>query len=641
MCGIAGVFDFHLKNRIDKINIDDFFKEISHRGVDGRGKYLGTNIVLLHSRLSIIDLSESGAQPFYGRDNSIVCIANGEIYNFVSLKKMLGDKGYVFKGTSDCEILPFMYEEYGVKMVEKIKGMFAFVIWDAKYNKLVLFRDRFGIKPLYYHFSNDGKFYFGSELKSILFHKDIELKVDLQAIHDYLSLCYIPEPGTGFQNIFALEPANYLEVCPEKSVKACYWDIDSIKNNYSDSYDSAKIKVNELLLKSVEGQLISDAPLGAFLSGGIDSSTIISKIHEIRKGKKFDTFTVKFPDKDFDESSYARLIAERFNTNHHLFEIKEGKGDIDLIKKLLNHFDQPFGDSSCIPTYLISEVVKHNVKVSVSGDGGDEIFAGYLLFSYFKFIKKIKLLPDVLISQIKFLLKIVKPVSANSYRKVVKLLDLSRLKDYEILTALKSYLTEEDKNLIYSDSFKTKLRQQHVIATTDYFRKIWKTNDDDSLNISKLLFKSSLPSDMLKKVDMMSMLAGIEVRVPFLDEDLVNYSLSLPESYKLKGKNGKLIIKDLLLSVLPKKIVYKKKTGFAIPLDTLVNVEFEVFINEELLSPGSFINSLFNEEILRNWIDIFLGKKKSDKKISREGIYQRIFMLLSLSLWYKKYQPAI
>jgi asparagine synthase (glutamine-hydrolysing) len=636
MCGIAGILNFTpipFRNK-DSVNIS---AELIHRGPDGHNEYHDEQVVLCHRRLSIIDLSSNGSQPFYNAEGNIITITNGEIYNFQSIRDRLENNGVNFKSTSDCEILPFLYEEKGIEFVKEIEGMFAIAIWDREKEKLFLARDRFGVKPLYYHINKE-RFYFGSELKAILVNNEVDRNIDWQAIHNFFSLCYIPEPLTGFKEIYALEPGHYLEISKGNLKKVCYWNVDDIQNSIL-TYKDAKEKVNHFLTESIRKQLIADAPLGAFLSGGIDSSTIVQKMRQILGENDFDTFTVKFPDVDFDESAYAERISKIFNTTQHTFEIGAGKGDPLLIIKLLNHFDQPFGDSSAIPTFLISEKIKSNIKVALSGDGGDEIFAGYLLFNYYKFIKKLSHIPNSVKTILCKLLGRGKSIFPHKIRQLRKLLRLSSMEDHELICALLSYLSEENKHSLYSTQMEALLAANNVSSTSELFKSVWPDKGDDALKISKVLFKTSLPSDMFKKVDMMSMLAGIEVRVPFLDESLVKFALSLPEEFKMKNRKSKFILRDLLSSSLPDDIINKKKTGFAIPLDSLVNPEFTEMINDYLVDKSEFISKICNPVITKDWLDAFLGYKDLKNEISREGLYQRIFMLLSLEIWYRKYKP--
>jgi asparagine synthase (glutamine-hydrolysing) len=638
MCGIGGIVNFS-NRQISGEEVAAITHSLKHRGPDSDRSFIKDTVALVHTRLSIIDLSEQASQPFTDDTGTIVSITNGELYNFAPLRNQLIAQGKSFRSHSDCEIIPFLYAQKGIDFIHDIRGMFAIAIWDDRLQKLFLVRDRFGIKPLYYHYENN-QLLFGSELKSILVHNSVTRTVDWQAIHDFLSLCYIPEPATGFKNIYALEPGHYLEVSKEGIKNVCYWDVSAIDNKPVE-YATAKQETDTLLTASVRSQLVSDAPLGAFLSGGIDSSTIVGRISGSTTGKPVDTFTVKFPDQAFDESGTAQQIASVFHTNHHTFELEEGKGDAELVHKILYHFDQPFGDSSAIPTFLISQKIRRHVKVALSGDGGDEVFAGYLLFGYYKTIRKVRMIPSPIRKGMRFLAGIFSRVFPDRVRQVRKLLSLADLNNHELICALQSYLNEKNKDNLYSPWMKARIAGEQIKPTAEQFKKMWSNTGDDALKISKVLFKSSLPSDMFKKVDMMSMLAAIEVRVPLLDEKLVEYALALPEAFKWKNNKGKILLRDLLSATLPEEITSRKKTGFAIPLDRLLNDEFERMIREHLLSEKSLVMKICNPEVLTQWVNAFVGTNNLKEHISREGLYQRIFMLLSLEIWYRKYQPNL
>lgn len=430
MCGIAGIFDLKGKRNIDKKLAEDLIGVLKHRGPDDDGYWNDSYAILVHTRLSIIDLSESGRQPMFNENESIVSTFNGEIYNFISLREDLIKKGYHFKGTSDSEILPFMYQEYGERMVDYLEGMFAFAIYDKVRKKLFVARDRLGIKPLYYHFNKESQnFYFGSEIKAIVVNKEVEKKVDYQAIYDYLGLNVIPEPATGFESIFALEAAHCLEVSEQGLEIWKYWDIDNI-SQINDSFKNAKEKLKCLINNSIKGQLIADARLGAFLSGGIDSSMVVANAS--RMVQNFPTFTVKFPDDKFDESSNAREVANHCQTDHHELVLKELSGDPRFINELIHHFDQPFADTSYIPTFLISKMMRENIKVALSGDGGDEILAGYHTFWFYKRIKMLSKIPHFFLRLLYWASGVLAFWKPDLVRQTRKTLGLAQKKNSEV-----------------------------------------------------------------------------------------------------------------------------------------------------------------------------------------------------------------
>ncbi|MGB0177609.1 MAG: asparagine synthase (glutamine-hydrolyzing), partial [Owenweeksia sp.] len=571
--------------------------------------------------------SEKGAQPMYA-NNHLPCIVNGELYNYRPIRKRLLDEGASFKGESDAEIVPHLYSRNGKDFIREIEGMFAIALWDDESETLNLYRDRFGIKPMYYTWQND-TLYFGSELKAILCHEEVEKEADIQAIHDFLSLSYIPEPATGFRNIYMLKPGHRLEVSKNGLKIEPYW---SFSASAADKASEPAIldKLQKELDEAVMAQTVADAPLGAFLSGGIDSSTVVNSLTKGMDGKELKTFTVKFPDRDFDESAYARRISEILGTNHFEFEIRQGEGDPELIKKLLQHFDQPYADSSCIPTFLISQQIREQVKVALSGDGGDEVMAGYHLFWYFDYIRQLSKLPSPLLKLARGMIGMA-PLGPDRKRQYKKVLDLAQLNEADLLCRLGSYLSEAQK----SDLYKKPLSS--VQPTSRLFRFDPEDAEKDTYQkISKVLFRVSLTGDMLKKVDMMSMLAGIEVRVPLLHESYVEYALTTPPHLKMKNRKGKWALRELLKRNLPEDIVEKKKSGFAIPLDRLVNPEMIKFIRTTLLSDDSRILGLIRKDVIEEWIEDFISGKIKSVEHSREGLYQRIFMLLSLELWMVK-----
>lgn len=625
MCGIGGIVSFGSRG-VSTEDIDLIKDQLKHRGPDGDGHFMDSKAALVHTRLSIIDLSEKGAQPFY-KDSRYPSIINGELYNYRLIRERLLKNGANFKGESDAEIVPHLFAQNGKSFIKEVEGMFAIATWDEEAEKLYLYRDRFGIKPLYYTWQND-TFYFGSELKAILCHDEVKKELDTQAIHDYLSLCYVPEPATGFKGIQMLLPGHVLEVSREGVEVAPYWEFGQTQSS-EDSENEVLDKLQNELDGAVMAQTVSDAPLGAFLSGGIDSSTVVNSLSKGLEEGELKTFTVKFPDKDFDESSYAKRISEILKTNHHEFEIKQGEGDPELVKRLVEHFDQPFADSSCIPTFLISQQIREKVKVALSGDGGDEVMAGYHQFWYFDYIQRLAKFPKPLIKLGRSLISVF-PLGVDRKRQYQKVMDLALLNEAELLCSLGSYLDENQKDRLYI--LKPKSKPTSRLFHMDDF-----ADETNYQKITKVLFKTSLTGDMLKKVDMMSMLAKIEVRVPLLHEHYVNYAITVPSSFKMKDRKGKWALRQLLKRALPEDIVEKKKSGFAIPLDKLVNPKMEEFIRTTLLSEDAAISQFLNQKEIEKWVNGFISGKADRSSYSREGLYQRIFMMLSLELWMKKY----
>jgi asparagine synthase (glutamine-hydrolysing) len=637
MCGIGGIYSVEkltsVANKTEAIK-----RTLQHRGPDGNGSFANENVLLVHTRLSIIDVSLAGAQPFYNEDQSIVAVANGEIYNYKSLKSDLEKKGHHFLGLSDCEIIPHLYEEYGDNLFSMLEGMFALAIYDTANNKLILGRDRFGIKPLYYTFQHNS-LYFGSELKAILCHSEIDVTPDWQAIHDFLSLCYIPEPATGFENINILLPGHYLVQQDVSSICQRY-DNDFFQPSLEevDNYPQSD-KIELLLSKAIKEYKVADVPLGAFLSGGIDSSIVVKTLQEQSGETDLQTFTAKFKIKSFDESKQASVIAQILGTKHHTLLIDELECTPALMEELLTHFDQPFADSSAIPTYLMSRKIREHVKVALSGDGGDEVFGGYSQFWYMDYIDHISKLPSIIKYFARKIFNILKPVFPEKSRQLLKIFELSEVSINERLFRLNSYQSEKEKLELYNHNFLNKFRQ--LQPTSRIFSLQQNKHGKQYFSISHVLFRNSLPGDMFKKVDMMSMKAGIEVRVPFMQEALVKNGINLKDKEKIKGRKGKQVLRDILKKKLPAKIVDAPKSGFAIPLDRMLTNEMCDWIREILCTENTRIYTVLKEMEVKVWVEEFLTNKRNKNAWSREGLYQRIFMLLSLELWMRNHNIKI
>jgi asparagine synthase (glutamine-hydrolysing) len=638
MCGIGGIFskDAVLSFYAQEKLISD---ALHHRGPDGKSSFSNQNVLLVHTLLSIMDTSGLGLQPFYNEGRTVISICNGEIYNHQSLKSTLIQNGHLFNGKSDCEIIPHLYEEYGVGMFKLLEGMFAVAVYDIHENKLLMARDRFGIKPLYYMVEQN-TIYFGSELKAILCHPHIQTKPDWQAIHDFLSLCYIPEPATGFQNIHALPPSHYLMFDGTQTHLQAYTDdIHGVHDTANGSLEKSSLVIEKLLSQSVTDYMVADVPMGAFLSGGIDSAVVVKTMQEHAAYGAVLTFTAKFNDKAFDESALAKEISDILGTQHNVLLIDESECTPALMEELLSHFDQPYADSSAIPMYLISRKIREHVKVGLSGEGGDEVFAGYSLFLYMDYLERISNIPRFIRTLADKLLHIAQRVLPEKVRQYRKLIELSKLTPVDRLFRLSAYQSESEKYNLYNSTFWNVA--QGLQPTSRLF---WFNHQEDGkklCRISQVLFRNSLLGDMFKKVDMMSMKAALEVRVPLMQEALVKAGLNLPDVVKIHDGKGKRVLRHILKKKLPARIVDAPKSGFAIPLDRMLTHDMCNWIREKLCSDRSRINQLLNAEEVNRWVEEFLTNKRNKTKWSREGLYQRIFMLLSLEIWMRKYNITI
>jgi len=581
MCGICGKINIEGKE-IRRELIARMNSVLSHRGPDDEGIYINNpspgasqamaSVGLGHKRLSIIDLSEAGRQPMSNEDGSIQMVFNGEIYNFKALKKELEQNGHIFTSQTDCEVIIHLYEKEGIECIKKLNGMFAFALWDSKNQALFLCRDRLGIKPLFY--SWDGKsLYFASEIKSILCNPEVSKKMDWNALNLYLTLNYIPGPYTIFIKIKKLDPGCYIMVRKKGLEIKQYWDIEKGTEYYENkekNIETYKKNLYDLLEDSVRIRLIADVPLGAFLSGGIDSSIIVGLMSRV-SNSPINTYSIGYKDVPlFDETEHAREVAKLNGTHHHEI-ILSAKDVLDTIPEVLTYLDEPFADSSAIPQYIVSRETKKHVKVALSGDGGDELFAGYRMYSGEYWYSRYKLFPRVLRT------KLIEPLltSLPDSRDKYLLEHIRRIKKF--VTGAKDRF--EDRLFAWNEIFSKELREKIINKKKIESDKInpdlgkemllKRLSSYDSDNINRMLYmdlKISLPNDMLSKVDLMSMRNSLEVRVPFLDHRLVEYVFQIRGNLKLKGKKGKYILLETFKNILPPPLLNKPKWGFEIPI---------------------------------------------------------------------------
>lgn len=536
MCGIAGIY-----GREDKELIKRMVSRMEHRGPDDKGYHLDEGISLGMARLSIIDV-EGGKQPIYNEEGNICIILNGEIYNFMKLKSELKEKGHDFTTRSDTEVLVHLYEEYSQNLVEKLEGMFAFAIWDSDKKEVFLARDRLGIKPLYYTVI-DSNFIFASEIKSIL-ECGISREVDRIALANYFSLRYVPAPRTMFKGVYKLKPAHYLIVNESGVSEKKYWNLESKPINGSQDYFEEKII--DGLKESVEKRLIADVPLGAFLSGGIDSSAIVALMSQL-KGEPVKTFSVGFVGEEYDERSHASYVADHFDTDHHEIEVRIDR--LDLLPKIVEHFDEPIADAAALPTYLISEFASKKVKVVLTGEGGDEMFGGYERYlSELRFNKYFSSIPNPLRRTLKVFE--VMPIE-NKYTSFLSSRTdevnsyVSRLEGFNNPSVLNENVNDEVKTMV-EESFQN--RADYLTKMINFDVNYW------------------LPDELLMKVDKMSMANSLEARVPFLDHHFVEFAYNIPSHYKIYNGTEKYILKKAARRILPKEVIERKKHGFSVPI---------------------------------------------------------------------------
>ena len=607
MCGIAGIFNQDQKSKVIDTDIFNMIDQIVHRGPDEGSTYIQGNVGLGFRRLSIIDLS-NGSQPMRDEHTGNYIIYNGEIYNYLELKNELLTLGYSFKTKSDTEVLLKMYLHYGEKCLEKLNGMFAFAIWNPSKNNLFIARDRVGKKPLYYY-HKENIFYFASELKCFKKINKIQKKISLKALDSYLSYDGIESPMTIYKDIYELPAANYMIISENNIYQNKYWDLNNI-NNTEKSFDYYKSHLKELILDSTKKRMISDVPLGIFLSGGIDSS-IIAGVASKNLSNRIKTYSMKGGENEFNELPFAAKVAKFNNSIHNEFSNDE----FNLSKTLSNltdAFDQPFSDSSMIPTYYVSKFASEHVKVALSGEGGDELFGGYERYKNLITINRWKKVPNKIRIIISKILRINNKNIKYEKSKLITLLKkvsiMNRISlnssDKEIYNDFISLFNSNDKKLIYSNFFKEEtLNYENRDNIMD---EIFSNNSKNTmLKKAQLLdFKKYLHDDILVKVDRMSMKNSLEVRSPLLDYRIVELAFSMPDKIKVKGSTSKYILRESMHDYIPRSIYRRNsKRGFSVPISRWIRTDLKHQVKESILD-GKFIKlGLFNEENIEKMID--------------------------------------
>ncbi len=565
MCGISGIFDLTGRRDIDRGLLSRMNDRLSHRGPDGSGYHFEPGVGLGHRRLSIIDL-EGGAQPMFNEDDSVVVTFNGEIYDFAALREELVAAGHQFQTRCDTETIVHAWEQWGETSLERLHGMFAYAIWDRNRNTLFIARDRFGKKPLYFSLLDDGHFIFASELKSLLEHPRLDRSIDASAVEDYMTFGYVPDPKTIFKNVRKLPPGHFLKLKHGDTTieSKQYWDMSFQPAQNRDEQEICA-ELNEKLRAATERRMIADVPLGAFLSGGVDSTAVVTKMSEI-SGTPVNTCSISFGDPQFNEATYAQQVADRLETNHRVEQVDTD--DFALIDKIPGIYDEPFADSSSIPTYRVCELARRHVTVALSGDGGDEIFAGYRRYRWHMHEEAVRgRIPAALRRGVFGPAGALYPKmdwAPKIFRAKSTLQAIARDSLDAYLHSV-SILPNDLHGRLFSESFR---RELQGYTSLEVFRRHLKTCDsDDPLTMIQYLdMKTYLPGDILTKVDRASMAHSLEVRVPILDADLAEWSGTVPSSLKLKAGEGKYIFKKALEPTVPDSILYRDKMGFAVPL---------------------------------------------------------------------------
>ncbi len=602
MCGIVGLFDTCGKSEIDRKLLGHMNQTLFHRGPDEGKLYTEPGLGLGHRRLSIIDVSD-GQQPLFNEDGSVVVVFNGEIYNFQDLAAELTELGHTFRTHSDTEVIVHGWEEWGENCVDHFRGMFAFGLWDRNQEVLFLSRDRLGIKPLYYASLDDGTFIFASELKGLLAHSNLSREMDPHAIEEYFSFGYVPEPKTIFKQAFKLSPGHSLTLHRGQRLPnpSQYWDVP-FSPEYSVSEQEAQEELVIRLQEAVKIRLMSEVPLGAFLSGGVDSSAVVAMMAGLMKDS-VNTCSISFGDPAFNESQHAQKVADHYHTEHHVEQVD--KNDFDLIDKLASLYDEPFADSSAMPTYRVCELAKKRVTVALSGDGGDENLAGYRRYRWHLNEERLR---SVLAPGLR---KPLFSLLGNLYPKADWAPKFLRAKStFESLSRdsvegyfhIVSIMGDKMRRNLFSSSFKRSLQSYQAVEVLRFHAG--KCPVEDSLSqVQYLDMKTYLVGDILTKVDRASMAHSLEVRVPLLDHKLVEWISSIPPSLKLHGHEGKYIFKKSLESYLPDDILYRDKMGFAVPLANWFRGPLRKRVYEALMGPTLANTGIFNQSFLKEMLD--------------------------------------
>ena len=619
MCGITGKLYFDLCRNVKLSELKKMTDIIKHRGPDDEGHYLDQNIGLGFRRLSIIDLKH-GHQPLSDSSERYWITFNGEVYNYQEERIELQKKGHIFETNTDTEVIVNLFAEYKEKCLEHLRGMFSFVIWDRKEKELFGARDRFGIKPFHYYIDSE-KFVWGSEIKSIIASSNIDKTISISSLDYYFAYGYSKRNQSIYENIKKLEPAHYFYLKPYESKKLeikPYWQIN-FQPDYTKTEDYWKDKIYNVLEESVKMRMRSDVPLGAFLSGGIDSSTVVALMAK-NSNQAIKTFSIGFKEEKYNELKYARQLAERYQTDHHEYIVEPES--IELLPKLVSAYDEPFADSSAIPTYYVSKFTREYVTVALSGDGGDELFAGYNSYPKMMALRK-AFYNNKFTNQLIF----------NSLNKIIP--DYFYGKGY-------TYYLSKNKNLINAyfcfwkdyerrKIFNQGIRQQLNINEAELIKEsiIRGTNADFISKMQGLDMQTCMVDDILTKVDRASMLNSLEARVPILDHKFAELSFKIPSTLKLNGTNKKYILKEAFKDILPSDIITHKKQGFAIPLShwfkgSLKEYAFDNLLNNSKLS--KYLNPKQIKLILEN-------HQKGIRDYSA-----KIWSLLFLDEWLKQNQ---
>jgi asparagine synthase (glutamine-hydrolysing) len=622
MCGIAGKLDFTAG--VDPALLERMCAAMEHRGPNSRGIWCEGPVGLAIQRLAIIDVA-GGDQPIFNEDRTAAVVMNGEIYNFQELREQLLARGHRFATRTDTEVLVHLYEDHGDELVDQLRGMFAFAIWDCRRRRLLLGRDRVGKKPLLIA-RQGGKLWFASEMMALIQDPEIDRTPNAQAIASYLAFQYVPHPLGAFEDVEKLPPGSTLAVTIDGEQQRRYWSLDYGACEPDATVDELEERLRQLIWEATRIRLISEVPLGAFLSGGIDSSAVVAAMAD-QMSEPVKTFSIGFPNADFDEIRYARMVAERFSTDHHEFVVEPNA--IEIMPKLARHYGEPFADPSAIPCFYLAEMTSRHVTVALNGDGGDESFAGYTRYLANDLVAHLNWMPRPLQ---RLMPRLVKPLGEGSRSDQFR----ARLQRFARWLAMEPY----ERYAYWLSAFRSSLRgemlQPQFLAAIDGWQpeevigEPWRTSTANS-RIDRMLdvdVNTYLPADLLVKIDIATMAYSVEGRSPLLDHQLMEFAASVPAQLKLQGMTGKRLLKGALRDILPGEILSRSKMGFGVPLRHWFRGELRDLPREVLLGGDSRVYAYVRPAAVRRMID------EHQNGFADHSL--RLWVLLQLEMWHRE-----
>ena len=624
MCGIVGFVN--TSKAADRSVLERMNTAIVHRGPDDEGYFVDRSAALGMRRLSIIDVA-GGHQPIHNSDRTKWIVFNGEIYNYRELRKDLEEHGHTFYTNSDTETVLRLFDEYGPECIHQLRGMFAFAIWDTVERSLFLARDRVGKKPLLYSLKRNGSLIFGSEFRALLEHPDVGREVDLGAIDNYLSFQCVPAPQTAFRDIRKLEPAHWLLWKDGGITTKRYWLPDFSKKIEITEAEAIE-ETTRILREATKLRLISEVPLGAFLSGGVDSSTVVALMAEVAD-RPVKTFSIGFEEEDFSELKYARAVANHIGAKHNEFIVKPDA--LELLPTLVEHYGEPYADSSAIPTYYVARETRKHVTVALNGDGGDESFAGYERYAAMKLAEKYHFVPKMLRQRVMGPAVDILPTSElrrSRFRDLKRFMTAAELPKTERYLRWMSTFDSAAKKELFCEAVTAEFAKRRDVELIDkWFRESNGTGIVDAALLTDQM--TYLPNDLLVKVDIASMANSLEARSPFLDHKVIEFAASLPGSLKMRRFETKSLLKKVATRLVPSDVVYRRKMGFGVPIGKWFRSSMKEFLRESLLSEKALSRGVIRAEIIHRYVD--------EHTEARRDHSFPLWTFLMLELWFQRF----